>query len=173
MCSVILVKERGTLHHNIIDANTDYIYHDLDDIEDLGKKSIQCGRRVDAVKLWFAWKYYGRNGYAQRMENIVEMAAYAEEIVTNTPKLELIAPRQTVNVCFRYVPSKNVDLNEFNLKVRETMRRNGSSMVNYAYIGNILAIRLVISNNEMSRSDVEQFFSNLISTAEKLEEAHA
>ena len=58
ICSVILVKKKGVLQHNITDINTDYIFHDIDQIEDLGKKSIQCGRRVDAVKLWFAWKYF-------------------------------------------------------------------------------------------------------------------
>lgn len=51
ICSTLLVKKRGTLQHNITDINADYIFHDIDEIEDLGKKSIQCGRRVDAVKL--------------------------------------------------------------------------------------------------------------------------
>jgi glutamate/tyrosine decarboxylase-like PLP-dependent enzyme len=169
MCSVILVKEKGTLHSNIIDANTDYIYHDLDDIEDLGRKSIQCGRRVDAVKLWFAWKYYGKNGYAKRIENIMDMAAYAEEVVRKTPKLEMVVPRQSVNICFRYVPDEEIDLNDFNLRVRETLRRSGKSMVNYAFFGNALVIRLVISNNEIDASDIDTFFNNFISTAQELE----
>lgn len=169
MCSVILVREKGTLHSNIIDANTDYIYHGLDDIEDLGKKSIQCGRRVDAVKLWFAWKYFGKKGYAQRIENVMNMAAYAEEVVLETPKLELVAPRQSVNVCFRYVPSKEVDLNDFNLRLREVLRRSGKSMVNYAYVGNKLVIRLVVSNNEIEKDDIDSFFENFNEIAKELE----
>lgn len=51
ICSTLLVKKRGTLQHNITDINADYFFYDIDEIEDLGKKSIQCGRRVDAVKL--------------------------------------------------------------------------------------------------------------------------
>ena len=170
MCSVILVKEKGTLHSNIIDANTDYIYHNLDGIDDLGKKSIQCGRRVDAVKLWFAWKYFGKNGYAKRIENIMDMAAYAEELVRKNPKLQMVAPRQSLNICFRYVPEKEVDLNDFNLKVREVLRRSGKSMVNYAYIDKSLVIRLVIGNNEIEASDIDSFFNNFIASAQKLEE---
>jgi glutamate/tyrosine decarboxylase-like PLP-dependent enzyme len=169
MCSVILVKEKGTLHNNIIDANTDYIYHDLDDIEDLGKKSIQCGRRVDAVKLWFAWKYYGKNGYAKRVENVMDIAAYAEKVVLKAPRLELVTPRQSVSICFRYIPNKEVDLNDFNLKVRESLRRSGKSMVNFAFIGNSLVIRLVIVNNELVKSDIDNFFECFIATAEMLE----
>jgi glutamate/tyrosine decarboxylase-like PLP-dependent enzyme len=169
MCSVILVKKTGTLQHNIIDANTDYIYHDLDDVEDLGKKSIQCGRRVDSVKLWFAWKYFGKDGYAKRIENIMELAEYAEQIILKTPKLELVAPRQTVSLCFRYRPTVEVDLNDFNLRVREVLRKSGKSMVNFAYIDNDLVIRLVIANNEMERTDVEEFFDNFINVAQQTE----
>ncbi|MFP4557061.1 MAG: pyridoxal phosphate-dependent decarboxylase family protein [Bacteroidales bacterium] len=169
MCSVILVREKGTLHTNIIDANTDYIYHGLDDVEDLGKKSIQCGRRADAVKLWFAWKCFGKKGYAKRIENAMNMAAYAEEVVHKTQQLELVAPRQSVNVCFRYRPNKEVNLNDFNLRVREVLRRSGKSMVNFAYIGSTLVIRLVVSNNEIEKSDIDRFFNLFIEVAQNLE----
>jgi glutamate/tyrosine decarboxylase-like PLP-dependent enzyme len=70
VCSVILVKQKETLQYNLTDLNTDYIFHDIDEIEDLGKKSIQCGRRVDAVKLWFAWKYFGLKGYQHALTTL-------------------------------------------------------------------------------------------------------
>jgi glutamate/tyrosine decarboxylase-like PLP-dependent enzyme len=90
VCSALLVKETGTLQKNITDINTDYIFHDIDDIEDLGKKSIQCGRRVDAVKLWFAWKYFGLEGYESRINNLIDLSTYAEEKVKLHPELELM-----------------------------------------------------------------------------------
>ena len=169
VCSVLLVKKAGTLQHNITDINTDYIFHDIDEVEDLGKKSIQCGRRVDAVKLWFAWKFFGKEGYEKRTENLMEMAAYSEEIVNKTPQLELLAPRQSVTICFRYVPKAKTDLNEFNLQIRETLRKSGKSIVNYGYIGNILTIRLIIANGEMEKKDVNQFFENFLMVANDLE----
>jgi glutamate/tyrosine decarboxylase-like PLP-dependent enzyme len=170
VCSVLLVKRAGTLHHNITDINTDYIFHDIDEVEDLGKKSIQCGRRVDAVKLWFAWKYFGKEGYVKRIDNLMDVAQYAEEIVNRTQQLELLAPRQSLNICFRYVPKSAADLNAFNLKVREGLRKSGKSIVNYGYIGKTLAIRLVIANAEIEKTDIEQFFENLLTIAQELEE---
>lgn len=169
ICSVILVKQTGTLQHNIVGANTNYIYHNIDDVEDLGEKSIQCGRRADAVKLWFSWKYYGKEGYAKRIDNLMAMATYAEEIVKQTPKLELLVPRQSLNICFRYVPSSKVDLNKFNLTIREKLRKSGGSFVNYGYVDKTLAIRLVISNGDMQKEDVEQFFQNFMSIANQVE----
>ncbi|MBT3208460.1 MAG: glutamate decarboxylase [Bacteroidetes bacterium] len=166
ICSVILVKRHGSLQHNITDINADYIFHDIDMIEDLGKKSIQCGRKVDAVKLWFAWKYFGLEGYKNRIDNLIEMAKYAEKKVIENTKLELIVPRQSFSVCFRYIPEINTDSNEFNLKLRESLRKSGKSIVNFGYIGDSLTIRLIAANAELNKSDIDLFFNNLIDEAE-------
>ena len=170
ICSVLLVKKRGTLQKNITDINTDYIFHDIDTIEDLGKKSIQCGRKVDAVKLWFAWKYFGLEGYQKRIDNLIDMATYAENIVNEHPKLELLSERQSFAVYFRYVPNNKMDLNKFNLDLRESLRKSGKSIVNYGYIGQTLAIRLITANGELQKSDIDLFFTNFLFEAEILEE---
>lgn len=169
ICSVLLVKNRTSLHHNITDINADYIFHELNEAEDLGKKSIQCGRRVDAVKLWFAWKYFGLEGYQKRIDNLIDMASYAEEVVRHEPRLELMAKRISFAVCFRYKSENIIDLNSFNLALREEMRKKGSSMVNYGFIGNELVIRLVTTNGELTKQDISQFFENLLNTAMTLE----
>ncbi len=169
ICSVLLVKHKGTLYSNLTDINTEYIFHDTNDVEDLGRKSVQCGRSVDAVKLWFAWKYFGKEGYEKRVEHLVSMAAYAEERVKDHPKLELLAPRQSLTVCFRYHSNDIEDLNEFNFKLREKMRREGTSIVNYAYFNDMLTIRLIMANAETEQKDVDRFFATLVSTAEHFE----
>lgn len=163
ICSALLVKKKGVLQQNITDINTDYIFHDIDNIEDLGKKSIQCGRRVDAVKLWFAWKYFGLAGYEARIDNIIEMAAYAENIIQSTPNLELLSNRQSFSVCFRMLPNDGSDINLYNLRLREQLRKSGKSMVNYGYLGDKLAIRLITANGELNKFDIDQFFNNLLS----------
>lgn len=168
MCSVFLVKKRGILQQNITEINTDYIYHDKNQMEDLGKKSIQCGRRVDAVKLWFAWKYYGMEGYQKRIDHLIDMASYAESIVKNNSQLELLSERQSFSICFRYNVS-TTDLNTFNLMLRESLRKKGKSLVNYGFIGETLAIRLVTVNSELNRADIDLFFENILSEAQKLE----
>jgi len=169
ICSVLLVKKRGVLQQNITDINTDYIFHDIDMIEDLGKKSIQCGRKVDAVKLWFAWKYFGLEGYRKRIDNLIEMAKYAENKVKNHSRLELIVLRQSFTVCFRYIPGTETDLNKFNLELRESLRKSGKTIVNYGYIGDTLTIRLVTANGELEKSDIDLFFKHIIEEAHKLE----
>ena len=161
ICSVILFKNKGILESNLTDINTDYIYHDIDNSVDLGKKSIQCGRRVDAVKLWFAWKYFGLNGYKRRIDNIVNLAIYAEEIIENKLNYELLSKRQSFSVCFRVIPENSTDINEYNLRLRELLRKNGNSIINYGYLGNNLTLRLITSNGEMKQNDIDIFFNHL------------
>lgn len=169
ICSVLLVKKRGALQYNITDINADYIFHDIDMIEDLGKKSIQCGRKVDAVKLWFAWKYFGLEGYRKRIDNLIGMAKYAENKVNENPRLELIVPRQSFTVCFRYIPGVETDLNKFNLELRESLRKSGKTIVNYGYIGDTLTIRLITANGELEKSDIDLFLKRIIEEALNLE----
>jgi len=169
ICSAILVKKVGTLQQNITDINTDYIYHDMDEIEDLGKKSIQCGRKVDAVKLWFAWKYFGVDGYCNRIDNLIDMATYAEDIVNNHPQLKLNSKRQSFAVCFQFIPKNQTNINDFNLVVREELRKTGKSIVNFGYNGKDLVIRFVAANGELNKADIDRFFDNFITEAQKLD----
>ena len=79
-----------------------------------------------------------------------------------------MAPRSSVNVCFRYLPEASVDINDFNLHLREELARSGKAFVNYARLGDDIVIRLVIANHELTQKDISLFFDNLIQTAESL-----
>jgi len=169
ICSILLVREEGHLLRTNSVTGTDYIFHDeAFGAYDLGPMSLQCGRRVDALKLWLSWKYYGDTGYAKRIDRFFELAAFAEDIVRQTPSLELLAPRSSVNVCFRYLPGASKDPNAFNLRLREELAREGKALVNFARLGEEVAIRLVIANHELTLEDVSLFFDTLVQTAESL-----
>lgn len=170
ICSMLFVREPGHLLRTNSVEGTDYIFHDeVYGTFDLGPKSMQCGRKVDSLKLWLAWKYYGDKGYAKRINRLFELSAYAEEIVNKNPALELMVPRSSVNICFRYLSTQKSDLNQFNLKLREELAHSGKSMVNYAHLGKNLVIRLVITNPELTTEDIDLFFDNLIQTAQSME----
>jgi hypothetical protein len=79
-----------------------------------------------------------------------------------------MAPRSSVNVCFRYLPGNLEDIDNFNLRLREELARSGKSLVNYARLGKDVAIRLVIANHALTREDISRFFDNLIQTARSL-----
>lgn len=39
-----------------------------------GDKTVQCGRKVDVLKLWLLWKSRGNDGMAKQVENSFENA---------------------------------------------------------------------------------------------------
>ena len=174
VASVFLVKDKSVLLKNLTDLNTDYIFHDNDIANyNLGKQSMQCGRRVDALKLWLAWKFFGDKGYENRINKMMDLAEYANQKVLSSDKLELLAERQSLSVCFRYKSTHNQYNNEINLAARESLMKQGSSLVNYGYLKNEVAIRLVISNADIDKEDLDTFFSNYIEEAKKLEKIYA
>ncbi len=170
IASVLLLKDKHCLMKNLSDLNTDYIYHDNDlDEYNLGKQSIQCGRRVDALKVWLAWRYYGDLGYEKRINKMFDLAAYAENKVKSSNQLQLLAQRQSLNINFIY-KSKNQENNDkLNLMIRENLMRKGISMVNYGYLNGKVSIRLVISNPDLSEGDLDEFFENFISMGNVLQ----
>jgi glutamate/tyrosine decarboxylase-like PLP-dependent enzyme len=49
---------------------------------DTGDKTIQCGRHIDIVKLWLAWKARGNHGYAEHIDNLLEKANFFYETIS-------------------------------------------------------------------------------------------
>jgi glutamate/tyrosine decarboxylase-like PLP-dependent enzyme len=99
-CSVLLVRRRGLLQEHLGEAAAYLFQADEADLNP-GTRSIQCGRRNDALKLWAAWQYHGDSGFDRRMTRLVELAHRAAELVDRDPDLELLCRPRTVNVCFR------------------------------------------------------------------------
>ena len=171
ICSVLLVREKGWLYDYFNTFDTSYIYHEDETSEyDLGPKSLQCGRRVDALKLWLAWKYYGDEGYVNRIDHLFDLAAYATEWVDRRPQLQLMFPTQSLNVNFRFSDPEITDHDEFNRQVRQNLLVSGKSMVNYCHLEKGLSIRLILLNPELSTGDIDLFFGNFIAAAEELKQ---
>jgi len=170
ICSVILVKDKGRLAKNITNIQDDYIYHDTETGDyDLGRKSIQCGRRNDALKLWFSWKYYGDEGYSNRLTKLVTIAEYFEHKIKTNKRFQLVLPRQTLNVCFRYLPQIDTDIDDFNTKIREILRKTGKTLVNFGIINGNFSFRWVVSNPDVEEADIDLFFENFLAVANELE----
>lgn len=170
--SALLLKDKTVLHNATCSQKTDYIFHDNEYTNfDLGKKSLQCGRRNDALKVWMAWKSIGDDGYAQRIDNLMSLAKYCVNKIENHPDLDLLKPTKSLNINFRYKAQDVNDLdqiNDMNLAIRQKMMEKGNSMVNYVHLGDDISIRLVLVNHELNEQDMDEFFDNFISTAKEV-----
>ncbi|MGG6263327.1 pyridoxal phosphate-dependent decarboxylase family protein [Leptolyngbya sp. AN03gr2] len=166
ICSAILINHQGILSETVSNTGTDYLFHDHENSDyDLGLTSLQCGRKADAVKLWLAWQYYGKQGYQQQINRLLELAQYATQKVMDCSALELVAPTQFLNICFRYVPKDRSDIDHFNLELRDRLVKSGKSLVNYASVNGKTILRLILANPEITPVDIDRFFDNLLEIA--------
>jgi glutamate/tyrosine decarboxylase-like PLP-dependent enzyme len=161
-CSALLLREKGQLvaAHGM---NADYLFHgDSEKAWDLGDRGLQCGRRVDALKLWFSWQVHGDAGYERRIDRMFELAAGFREAVRAREGFRLIREQEGTNVCFRYLPpefrhttgeERGRREHEATIAIRGQMARSGSFLINYATLDGAATFRLVASNPEATLSD--------------------
>jgi glutamate/tyrosine decarboxylase-like PLP-dependent enzyme len=165
ICSTILIRQRGTLKAMNDVGGSAYIFHEaLAEVPNLGPISLQCGRRNDALKLWLAWRCYGRAGFAERIENLFDLAQRFAKQLDAHPNFERTAPVASLNLCFRYVPDVTWDdqrVDCFNLDAREQLAKSGEALVNYATVAGRPSWRLVLSNGDLTAADMDTLFERI------------
>jgi glutamate/tyrosine decarboxylase-like PLP-dependent enzyme len=148
ICSAFLVKDSHVLKSVCSHGDVaHYLFHEESKDFDLGRYSLQCGRRNDSLKLWLAWREIGDSGWSNMVEKYCTLSDYLEQKVVDDPELEMMSQRDWTNVCFRYNNDSNIeDLNELNAKIRDRLFKEGEFLVSRSNIGEDVIIRCVISN---------------------------
>ena len=159
-CSALLVSRRGLLHRHFQEA-ADYLYQQDSEDLNLGLKSIQCGRRNDALKLWAAWQALGDDGWARRLERQFELLAHARQRVLDEATLELVDEPQCINLCFA-VEGCRADV------LCERLGAIGESLVGYGVVHGRKIVRLVTANPDLGVADLDRFFDGLLAEAARL-----
>lgn len=164
ICSAFMVKQSEVLAKVCAHGNVaHYLFHESSKEHDLGRYSLQCGRRNDALKLWLAWRECGDAGWASLVENYVALADHLQMRIDEHANLEMMSKRSWTNVCFRYVPTQSdMDLNEVNSEVRLRIMQNADFMVSRSNIGDHVVIRSVISNPGITTHTLDAFVEELI-----------
>ena len=169
MCNFLLLNHRHLLTKTCADGDNSYIFRDDD--YDSGHSSLQCGRRVDSLKWFLDWKFYGKEGFSDRVENYYELAKFAEQYINKSDVLEMVSRRASFNVCFRY-KSKNNDADTFINKLRETLYEEQKALLALAYVDNKLIFRLLISNTNINKETLESLFNTIENTGNRLQQEY-
>lgn len=108
-CSVFLTKHKGILHRCNC-ASATYLFQQdkfYDVTYDTGDMSVQCGRKVDAFKLWLMWKARGDHGFEILVDQAMSCSEYFKNRISNRPGFMVVMPEfECTNVCFWYVPKR-------------------------------------------------------------------
>jgi len=159
-CSVVLFSKPGVLQENL-DESAGYLFQQDDDLYNPGTRSLQCGRRNDALKLWTAWQFHGTEGYARRIEHLFGLAEYAAQIIRDDPAMTLAEDPQSVNVCFTVQGVSPEAICDY-------LDRTGALKVGHGLVKGHSTIRLVCVNANLATEDIDRFFDEVKQAARAL-----
>lgn len=168
-CSAFLVRDKTNLLQRCHSARAKYLFQQdkfYDVSFDTGDKSIQCGRKPDAFKVWLLWKAVGTRELEQRVDRALAMARYLAEEIRKRDGFRLLMEPEFSNVCFWYFPPslRNLDdgpelwskVHNVAPVIKERMMKTGSLMVGYQPHGDRANFfRMVVVNPETGRADMD------------------
>jgi sulfinoalanine decarboxylase/sulfinoalanine decarboxylase/aspartate 1-decarboxylase len=152
-CSILLTKHKKQLL-NSLSADAKYLYQTEDDDYNLGKSSLQCGRRNNALKFWTLWKSVGTKGLEIIVNKQFLLADIARDYISDHPDYTKYSDDNSLSVCFNY---KNIPAES----LCKSLYENGELMVGFgSFLGNTF-VRLVTINYGNSKDDILNFFKIL------------
>lgn len=152
-CSIIITKHKAQLHHSFSNE-ADYLYQTDGDDFNLGKTSLQCGRRNDALKLWTLWKSIGTSGLENMINHQFELAQTARDYINNNPDYTLYSFEDSISVCFNY---KGIPANE----LCTALYQDSKLMVGFGKFNDKEFVRMVTLNTVLDHEDIIAFFKTL------------
>jgi len=172
-CTALLVREPEQLAA-CFSSGADYLFQPDKQFGewDSGDRTFQCGRRVDSLKLWLAWKVRGDAGFAARIDHAVAMADFARMVVgASDGALVPVADTGFTNLVFRWVPPELRPLDPDGLaglddatrdrlhrlapRIKARMQHEGTVMLGFQPMHGLNCFRLLVMNPAVSPGDVE------------------
>jgi glutamate/tyrosine decarboxylase-like PLP-dependent enzyme len=119
-------------------------------------RGVELTRGFRALKLWMSLQVHGVETFARLIAQNMAQAAYLEELIEASPRLELMAPRPTNVVCFRYCRPEldEAALNTLNSRLVIALQESGRYIVSSTVLQGRYALRVAITNH---RSRMEDF----------------
>lgn len=157
--SIIVVKNKKHLYDSFSN-DASYLYQTDGDNLNLGKISLQCGRRNDALKFWTLWKSIGTSGIEKIVDQHFHLADVARNYIQNNPNYTLYSFDNSLCICFNYKDYSPIEL-------CNQLYESSELMVGYGKFRDTTFIRLVSINTENTEKEMLNFFKVLEKFADK------
>jgi len=152
-CSIIVAKDKNHLYDSFSN-DASYLYQTDHDEFNLGKTSLQCGRRNDALKFWTLWKSVGTEGLEKIVDHQFLLADVARNYIRSNTDYKLYSYDESISICFNY---KNIPAKDLCTLLYE----HSELLVGYGTFRENEFIRLVTINAQNEETDILNFFKLL------------
>ena len=154
LTSSVLLTREPHLSSRALSEQASYLFQGDDALLNPGTRSLQCGRRDDALKLWAAWQYHGDQGWAERTDRLYDLALALATLVEAHPQMRLIMNPEFLTVSFVYE-------GRCSEAICERLRQSQRALVGYAHVRGERVIRAAVLNPELTRADLERLLSDI------------
>jgi glutamate/tyrosine decarboxylase-like PLP-dependent enzyme len=130
----------------------------------------QLTRSFRALKLWMSLKCFGLDDFRRAVTKGFKLAEYTEDIVTETPFLEVITPAQMGVITFRFVKDNLTieQLNEINRKIIDKIMSDGYAMVASTQLKDKIVLRMCTINPRTTEEDIKQTIEKIAMFGQEL-----
>jgi len=121
----------------------------------------QQTRGFRALKLWFAMKHVGVDGYRRLISRDIELARLLQEKIRNRLDFQLVATGPLTVTCFRYVSVEVSDLEALNRAVLACVQADGDVYLTSTELNGEYVLRANIVNFRTDESDLDFLLDKL------------
>ncbi len=167
--SFLLTKREGAILAANSGGGSEYLFHHYENADfDTGKASLQCGRKVDALKFWLMWRSRGLQGLTDFVDGQYRKAQYLKEKLTSSDRFQVLFKPEFLNICFQIKPkNESLEINQFNLDLRFKLVKQGKYLVNFSREKDgTTYFRYVLTNSRTEEIHLDRFIDDLIILAD-------
>jgi len=124
---------------------------------------MQLGRRFRALKLWYVFRYYGRQGIIAMLRESLRLAQLLKGLIESDSVFELCAPVPLSLVCFRYRKD-----NGFNRHLLAEINASGKAFLSHTVLGGQFTLRFAVGNFQTTEQDIRETWELIRDTASRL-----
>lgn len=164
----VFVRERRYLDA-AFQQSAPYLFHPRPGEErsrDIGKRTLQCSKRLDALKLWVSLRHYGLEYFARLQERTVDNARALHALLVEAEDFEPMHEPQSNILCFRHIPAslRGADparQDEFQRRVRERWNASGRGWITATVLNERQVLRVTLMNPGTRQEHLEALVAGL------------
>ena len=162
-CSVLytrfpeVFRNASTLFAEVLKTTVD---HQVINYMDYG---VQLGRRFRALKLWYVFRYYGRQGIISLLRESIRLAQLLKNLIEQSRDFEVAAPVPFSLVCFRHRSD-----NETNQRLLAAINESGQAFLSHTVLNGNFVLRFAIGNFQTTESDIRNTWALISEKAQQL-----
>ena len=153
-CGAILVRDGGRVLREAFDISPEYLSEDRGgaDVEyDFFRYGQMGTRRFNSLKLWMAWKFMGRLGYAEVIERQIELTKHFAAALDELNDFERLAEVETAVCCFKFLPAiarewEGSEQDRLQQRLQQRIERSGEAWLTTTVLHGRRALRVNVNS---------------------------